>query len=151
MKIKFLLLLFTILCTVFIFIACEKDHEHTSQNGETESHNMGQNCMNCHSASGNNEHKFYIAGTVYDSTKTTPLANGKVEFYDAVSGGNLVLTLEVDGNGNFYTTNNINFGNGLHPKVISPNGQVKEMGSLTSNGGCGSCHGANQPRIWVNN
>ena len=145
-------MLFSAALLVSLIAACRKtDSEHLSKNGETKSHNMGRNCMDCHYRGGPGEVRFHIAGTVYDSTLLTPLPNGKVEFYDALSGGKLVLTLDVDGNGNYYTANSVNFGSGLYPRVVSPNGNTRSMGSATSSGECASCHGNTQPKIWVEN
>ena len=151
MKTTFFLILFFVLGLAFIISSCEKEDEQTkiSRNGEDESHNMGLNCLNCHT-NGPGEGLFKIAGTLYDSTLVNTVPNGRVEFYDAASGGNLKYTLEVDANGNFYTTENINFGSGLYPKVIAPNGDSKMMNSPFSGGGCAFCHGNTRPRISVN-
>lgn len=155
MKIKYVLAFFFLALSASIFIACEKDdnefEENISYNFETESHNMGQNCMNCHNSNGPGEGIFNVAGTVYDSLQTNPLANGKVELFDAPSGGNLVATLEVDGKGNFFTTNAIDFGTGLYPRVTSFTGKVKSMSIPLTTGACNGCHGVNQDRIWVSN
>ncbi len=150
MKTRFLLSIFTAVL-LFVFISsCKKDAEiKISKNGETESHNMGQACTNCHKSGGSGEGIFTIAGTVYDSTLVNPLPNGKIEFYDAAVGGNLMLTLEVDGNGNFYTTNNVSFGSGLYPRAVSPMGDIHEMLVPFSGGSCASCHGNTRPRVWT--
>ena len=152
---KYLIAVFFLALSGTIFIACEKDDDDSEENisyhGETESHNMGQNCMNCHNSNGPGEGIFNVAGTVYDSLQTTPLPNGKVELFDAPTGGNLIASIEVDANGNFFSTNAINFGSGLYPRVISPNGHVKSMSTPLTMGACNSCHGVSQPRIWVSN
>lgn len=121
-----------------------------SRNNESESHNMGQNCMNCHKSGGNGEGCFLVGGTIYESNKTTRVSGGNVKFYTGPNGtGTLVTTLEIDKLGNAYTTNSVDFGSGLYPVVTSAGGQTKYMGSSTTTGSCNSCHGVTQDVVWV--
>jgi hypothetical protein len=129
----------------------EKNEIKISKNGEFESHNMGKNCMSCHVSGGNGEGWFKVAGTVYDSLFNQTIANGKVELYtQANAQGDKVLTIEIDGNGNFYSTENIDFKQGLYPVVTSQSGKKKFMASSISQGACNSCHNVSQSKIWVN-
>ena len=139
------------------FWACEKEKNEkenkalTSSFSYNSSHNMGQDCMSCHKSGGQaSEYQFQIAGTVYDSTKVNTYPNAVIKFYTGPNAtGNLVLTLEVDKLGNFFTTQAINWGQGLYPSVEGKGG-VLHMPQATSNGSCNSCHnGSANPRIWA--
>ena len=63
--------------------SCEKEKGASVTNisaaGKTESHNMGQNCMNCHKSGGEGEGWFNAAGTVYNEAGTATLKSGTVE------------------------------------------------------------------------
>jgi hypothetical protein len=138
--------------------SCEKeDNEHgcgatnISAKNQDESHNMGQNCMNCHKDGGEGKGCFYIAGTVYDSLQTSTKPNGTVKLYSGPNGsGTLKGTIEVDAKGNFFTTNIVDLSSPVYPSVTNSNGDTKYMGSSTSTGQCNSCHGVSTNKIWVN-
>jgi hypothetical protein len=55
----------------------------------------------------------------------------------------------VDAFGNFYTTENIDFGNGLYASVEG-NSSTKNMVSSITTGQCNSCHGISTDKIWTN-
>lgn len=150
-RISAIAILFTAMFA-FTFQACnhadEGNKKMVSKNFESESHNMGQNCMNCHKSGGEGEGWFNVAGTVYDSTKTNTYPNGTVKLYTGPNGtGNLVATIAVDNLGNFYTTESVSFGSGLYPAVQGKN-TVQYMGSATSTGQCNSCHGVSTDKLW---
>lgn len=141
-----------ILCMAFI-ISCEKEEgeneKKISRYNETESHNMGQNCMECHKSGGSGEGWFNLAGTVYDEALANPYPNATLKLYTQPNGGGeLKYTLEVDGKGNFFTTETIDFGTGLYPSVKG-NSQTRNMVSAINNGKCNSCHGSSTDRIWT--
>ncbi len=148
-------------CTVFSFIivlivllqACEKEggnETNISAFSSKKSHNMGQNCMSCHKNGGEGEGWFLAAGTVYDSLKTSTYPNATVKLFTGPNGtGTLKHTLQVDGLGNFYTTESIDFGTGLYPAVEGKN-YTKYMSSSTRNGQCNSCHGSSAEKIYTN-
>ena len=120
-----------------------------SENGDDESHNNGQNCMNCHSVGQEGEGWFNLAGSVYKSDKASRNANGKVFLYTEPNGqGNLKYTIDVDGEGNFYTTQTINFEGGLYPVHQNSNGVKKFMESPIISGQCNSCHNVSTDKIW---
>jgi cytochrome c553 len=151
-----LLVLFAVGATFSIMESCKhtngdcKGENKTSSANEDESHNMGQNCISCHYAGGKGEGCFTIGGTVYDSLQSTPKTGGTLKLYDGPNGsGNLVLTLEVDKKGNFYTGQTINFIGGLYPAITNKNGQTKYMSSSIPTGACGSCHGVSTGKVWV--
>ncbi len=140
---------------IFIFTSCEKDESGedrtmTSQHNDDESHKNGQDCMRCHKSGGDGEGWFVAAGSVYNSTKQTPYPNATVKLYTEANGtGTLVGSIEVDGKGNFYTTENIDFGNGLFVAVIGTDGKSKTMNTQITTGACNSCHGNSTDNIWV--
>jgi len=107
--------------------------------------------MSCHKQGGTGEGWFTVAGTVFDTTLTSPNPNGTVTLYDVPnSTGNIVTTIEVDGNGNFYTTENIDLSGGVYPSVASVSGNKEFMPSATTTGACNSCHGISVDPIRVN-
>ncbi len=136
-----------------LFTACEKENENEtkiSRNNSTESHNLGQNCMNCHESGGDGEGWFTIAGSLYNKSATRGYPNGSVKFTTLPGGdGTIVKTLEIDSKGNFYTTETINFGSGLYVGVFGTNGEQKFMASKVTNGTCNSCHGSSTDKIWI--
>jgi hypothetical protein len=137
-----------------IFIgACEDKNEgscdevNISFHGGTESHNMGNSCMNCHSNGGPGEGCFNVAGTVYDSLQTNTLSNATVRLYTEANGGGILKhTIQVDAKGNFYTTENIS-ASGLYAAIVGPT-TTQYMSSPLSTGNCNSCHGNSTDRIW---
>ena len=142
-----------IISLIIVLQACEKEggnKTNISQLNSKKSHNMGQNCMNCHKNGGEGEGWFLAAGTVYDSLKTTTYPNTTVKLFTGPNGtGTLKHTLQVDGLGNFYTTETIDFGSGLYPAVVGKN-STKYMSSSTTNGQCNSCHGSSTDKIFAN-
>lgn len=143
----------TLIALAFTVISsCEKENKNEtkiSSYNDLESHNMGQNCMSCHKQGGAGEGWFTAAGTVYDSLKLNTYPNATVKLYTEPNGnGSLKQTIQVDGKGNFYTTNNIDFGSGLFP-VVEGNTTTKYMNSSISMGQCNSCHGVTREKIWI--
>ena len=117
--------------------------------GDTESHNMGLACASCHKPGGPGEGQFSIGGTVYDSLMTSPYPNTTVKFYTGSGGsGDLKYTFQVDGNGNFYSTQTLNFLTGLYP-AVEGDLTTKYMSSPVSTGNCASCHGNTTNKIWT--
>lgn len=105
--------------------------------------------MSCHTSGGSGEGWFNIAGTVYDSLKTSTLPNATVRLYTGLNGtGSLKITVEVDALGNFYTTENIEFGGGLYTSVEG-NSDIKYMHPVITTGQCNSCHGVSTDPIWT--
>ena len=118
----------------------EQDVDRISEHGLTNSHTddrRGTDCMNCHET-------YTVAGTVYDLSLENFYPDATVYLYDEPNGGGrLVETIEVDGNGNFYSTQNINFGTGLYPVIESADGiDLQHMPVSTITGACNSCHGS---------
>lgn len=133
--------------------SCEKEGKSNVTNissaGETESHNMGQNCMNCHKSGGEGKGWFNAAGTLYNEAGTETLKNGTVQLRTATKGGgDLRGTVIVDGKGNFYTTENIDFSGGVFPSVQGST-STQHMSTTISNGQCNSCHGVSTAKLWT--
>lgn len=156
MKLKMNAAVAVLLTILISAVSCQKENEvsgddntggGTSYNGE-DSHNMGQNCMNCHRSGG--QGVFQLAGTVYDAQKTATFSNATVRLYDSPNGtGTLKYTFQADTRGNFYTKGNVNFESGLYVTVQGKNG-TNYMSSPITNGQCNSCHGVSTDRIWTN-
>jgi hypothetical protein len=132
------------LVPLLMLTGCENENEENetviSSYGDTESHRTGNNCMSCHTSGGSGEGRFTVAGTVYQTDGTTPYPNTTVRLYTGAAGsGNLVVTVEVDGNGNFYTTEAVDWGTGLYP-TVSSNNETRSMTSIVTTGACNSCH-----------
>ncbi|MGE5356315.1 MAG: hypothetical protein ACM3PT_08770 [Deltaproteobacteria bacterium] len=110
---------------------------------------MGKNCMDCHKKGGKGKGWFNVAGTVYDSQKANPLPNAKVKLFTGPDGtGTLKYTIEGDGYGNFFTTENIDFGTGLYA-VVQGNNLLNYMAPKLANGKCNECHNQSSNRIWI--
>ncbi len=146
MKIKIWVILFGFLLTTVLINSCTHGGCRETKNssaGDRESHNAGRNCMHCHTSLGEGEGCFTAAGTIYDSLVTGIYPNATVRLYTQPNGGgNLAATLQGDAKGNFFTTNSIDFANGLYPSVTGSSGQTRYMSTGILTGACGSCHGA---------
>lgn len=147
-----------VLFITITMLSCSKsnhyeDAEETniSATGSNRSHNMGQNCMNCHYGGGQGEGVFKVAGTVYNEAQTATFPNTTIKLYTGPDGtGTLKHVIYVDGKGNFYTTESIDFSAALYPAVIN-GANINYMGSSVSTGQCNSCHnGSSTDRIWIN-
>ena len=148
-----------ILCSVcagfLMLTSCEKEGEGENEtvisyNRDTESHNEGQNCMSCHRQGGEGEGWFNVAGTIYTQSSNSPLPNGLVELYTGPGGtGTLAYRIEVDAKGNFFTTEDIQFGSGLYPATVGSQSR-KVMAGPVTDGQCSSCHGVSTDNIWAN-
>ena len=106
--------------------------------------------MQCHKSGEEGEGHFKVAGTVYDSTKNNVYPNATIKLFSAaIGGGDLIKTIEVDGNGNFYTTDKVKFKKDVYPSVTGVNGDVKYMSTPITKGNCNSCHGVTTNKLWV--
>jgi len=147
-KAKTIIAVFSLI--MVIMLSCEEGNEtKISKYNSDASHNTGQNCMNCHKSGGEGDGVFEVAGTVYESTRTTTYPNATVKFYTGPNGtGNLKYTIQVDALGNFYTTEGISFGSGLYVSVEGDQ-QTNYMQSSLTTGACNSCHGGQTGKIWT--
>lgn len=140
------------LAMFLIFQNCKRENGNEtkiSAFNKTESHNMGKNCMECHKAGGGGEGWFNLAGTVYKPDLATTYPNTTVALYTQPNGqGMLKYTLQVDGRGNFYSTESIDYSSGLYPVVRSDTASMA-MPTAVMAGNCNSCHGVSTSKIWV--
>jgi hypothetical protein len=156
MKISILIVIILITNIVLITTSCKKDNGNVtniSKYGLTDSHNMGRNCIDCHKSGGSGQGWFNVAGTAYDSNGLIANPNGTINLFSGANGtGNILLTVQVDGKGNFYTTEAIDFGsNNIFPSITGHTGNTKYMLTKAPTGACNSCHDATTyPRVWVN-
>jgi hypothetical protein len=156
MKNTHLIFLIIIGFVVFtLFYSCDTNSsgdgskELVSSFNSSRSHKTGSNCMNCHVQGGGGDGLFSVAGTVYDEALNSVLPNSILRIYNSPNSDEMpVAVIEVDGRGNFYTTANINFGDGLYTSVEGPTTKIFMESSITS-GSCNSCHGDSTERIWA--
>jgi hypothetical protein len=146
--------------------------ENISEHGDTRSHTRSKNCQTCHQEQGPGKGIFTISGTLLDE-KHRPYPNAILELYESVQapgggpvqwGGpvevvNLLMKVEVDANGNFYTTESLPdlFPNEpLYPRFVKADGTplFKETGSAEATmgggvtvGGCNFCHNDTFPIV----
>lgn len=152
----------TIFMSIVLIQSCTKETQNSSENegtgesssksstaGTSKSHNMGQNCMNCHKQGGPGEGWFTAAGTIYDNVANTTFPNATIKFYTGPNGtGTLMYTISGDNLGNFYTTQAMNFTAGLYPAVQGKT-TTMYMSTSISTGQCNSCHGVSTGKIWA--
>lgn len=143
--------------TVFVFsimiYSCKKEKNNgvtnISAHNENKSHHSGMNCMECHKNGGDGTGWFTVAGTVYNNDGTTVFPNTVVKLYtDKNGGGTLKYTINGDNLGNFFTTEQVDFGNGLYPAVEGTQG-TQFMSFSIKTGECYSCHGNSTDVIWT--
>lgn len=151
MNTKYRIVILLYIIAIGGFSSCSKSGEvKMSKHNENESHNNGRNCMDCHNAGGKGEIEWKVAGSCYDSNFTTAYANATVKFFTEPNGAGFEMaSIEVDGKGNFYTTEGVNFGVGLYPMVIGTSGKALSMQSAVTTGQCGSCHNYTTCKIAV--
>ena len=144
--------------TLLIFLlfgteSCKKGSgTASSRYGQHKSHNHGRACLHCHGTGGDNEFWWKAAGSIYKPDLTTYNPNGTVYFYKGTgSTGVLIKTIEVDGNGNIFTSETIPTTDSLYIGLQSASGDVKYMPAPTLDFNCNNCHdGKTNPRIWIN-
>ena len=152
MKKRLIILSIITASIIIVVISCKKQDKQTniSNTGDSESHNMGNNCMDCHKSGGKGKGAFQVAGTAYDSLKQSIFANVIVRLHtQSGGGGTLAATVYGDANGNFFTTESVDYTAGLYPSVEGSSGKIKYMISSASSGACNSCHGVSVDKIWV--
>jgi len=148
----YLLIFISILFSTVTFVACDEDDNEDviSYYDRKESRNMKDNCMTCHKIGGTGKSVFIVAGTVYNDALTETYPNATVKLYSGQNGtGNLLGTIEVDGLGNFYTTNIIDLSQGVYPTITGTNANTQYMPASTSSGACNSCHGNTTSKLYA--
>lgn len=116
------------------------DVELVSRRGAANSHEEGANCMQCHQAYGPGPGRFTVAGTAYDEGGA-PRPDAALSLADAA--GNVVLRVEADARGNFYSTAPLPLPETeLFPSVASGDATAAAaMPFGTLSGACNVCHG----------
>jgi hypothetical protein len=151
MKLK-LFVPFTIATLIILTQSCTPEYGAfgSSASGSNRSHNVGQNCMNCHRPGGGEAGTWNVAGTVYNDLGIAN-PNATVKLYTGPDGtGTLKYTINVDALGNFYTSSSVDFTGGLYPAVVGAT-TTNLMANPITNGACNSCHdNVTRSRIWVN-
>ncbi len=148
--------LFAFITIIFCIVSCKRDGKNITARSahNTNSHNSGTDCMSCHKSSGQAKANgwYVVAGTVFQPNQSNVNANATVYLYSGPNAtGNLVYELEADNYGNFYTTDAIDFGNGLYPVVQSSSGTQQYMQNVIRTGNCNGCHNSSQTgKIFVN-
>ncbi len=138
-----------IACSMLMVYSCGKDKTNISRYDADKSHHMGDNCMECHKKGKWGKGWFNVAGTVYDSLKSNTFPNATVNLYTGSNGtGTLKYTIQADAKGNFFTTEDIDFGSGLYFSVKGKE-TTKYMSSTETSGKCNSCHGVSTDKIWT--
>jgi len=140
---SWLFLLFVLISFSLPLIRCQKfvppeNDTQISKHGDDESHYFGQNCMNCHYTEGRGEGWFSIAGSISGNH-----SSGMIKVYSDTSLA-AIDSIEVDALGNFFTTNEFNFTEGLFFSTIDSTGVELTMTDKIFNGQCNLCHGVTQ-------
>lgn len=118
------------------------DRALVSAHGGVSSHDEGSNCMECHQAKGPGPGRFTVAGTVFDGDGA-PSPDATVELWTAPGGqGELVLRVEADALGNFFTTDEVALTEApAFPFVRAADGvRANLMPFPTMSGACNVCH-----------
>lgn len=123
------------------------NRELVSARGGASSHYEGDNCMACHQAHGPGPGLFSVAGTVFGADGA-PSPDATVELWTAPGGqGELVLRVEADALGNFYTTAALALADApAFPFVRDADGiGANLMPFPTRSGACNVCHAGSNP------
>lgn len=116
--------------------------EHGSNKSVDDDHQFnGQNCMNCHYSEGRGEGWFTLAGSVLGNNN-----QAVVHLYDDIA-PDPFMNIEVDAVGNFYTTDPIDFSNGVNVSIEDDSGVIHYMGDKIYTGQCNLCHGITTPKL----
>ncbi|HUJ58630.1 MAG TPA: hypothetical protein VLX92_09060 [Kofleriaceae bacterium] len=104
--------------------------------------NAGDDCLQCHHQGGGAD-AFTFAGTLYDTTGTTPLGGATIYVEDTA--GNVATAVSHPGNGNFYATDGFvtypaKAFVSLCPTVLAMESPVDEMTGANCN--TSQCHTA---------
>ena len=151
-KIYVPLLLVIPITLLFSFQSCKKGSGSlSSQYGQHKSHNHGKACLRCHGTGGDNSYFWAVAGSIYKPDLTSYNPNCTVYLYNGKQpSGVLVKTIEVDGNGNLFTSDKLNNTDSLYIGLQNTSGDVKYMPGPTLDFNCNNCHdGKTNPKIWI--
>ncbi|MEI7661811.1 MAG: hypothetical protein WCK34_06430 [Bacteroidota bacterium] len=123
----------------------------SSSHNSTASKKMGGVCQNCHVSGGSGPGWWTVAGTVYTEDLKAFAPNGTIQFFSANLTDTIpVATLEIDQNGNFYSSSLVLPVSGVYPQITGTSGNIVMMPQLCTSGNCNYCHGISCAKIWVN-
>lgn len=138
--------------TVLLTVSCEElggRNSCVTSTVSSRSHHAGRNCMDCHERGSEGAGWFTVAGTVYDSVGENIYTNATVYLCSAPNENGVILhEIPVDANGNCYTTDDVNYTNGVYAAVKGKKSTVYMAGKITD-GECNRCHGKTDARIWA--
>jgi hypothetical protein len=121
-------------------ISCEQEKNNGAMGS---SHNAGKNCISCHS-------NFKLAGSVYNKSFTKIYSGVKIKVTTQSNGqGSVLVTMNSDNSGNFYTGTSISFGSGVFVSAENTSGTVQYMNTSITSGACNSCHGSSTSKMWA--
>jgi hypothetical protein len=160
--------------TLWGYTATQINNGVLSYTGGALSHNTGTNCMDstCHGAPGDpSTVVFSTAGTVYDAGNTSLAylgADATIGLFpnpctpdendNCTARENLLETfIAIDRLGNFYTTQPVDFTQGIHATIQSyatdpptqPRNTYHMDSTATTTGDCSTCHGATRENIYI--
>ncbi len=147
----------TAFACIAIYSCTHVSGTYISYHGSMAGRSMKDNCMDCHKT-GATEGGFSVGGTVFRLDSVTRNPNCTIKLHtisDTSTSGvpdSIIAVIEVDGNGNFYTTHSYDLSNGFYPSVTSASGlDSLRMKTVTTNGSCNSCHGTSvKGGIYIN-
>jgi hypothetical protein len=152
MRKVYLVVLILAVSVGILFVACKQSYK-ASQHGEAKSHKQGTLCMSCHTPGGSAKDVYLAAGTVYDEVRLKPQGKAVIKFYtEPKAQGKLVATLKADELGNFYTTEKLDFSQGLYPTLIgTPEAKenIKHMNRKVFRADCNWCHGIGEESLGI--
>lgn len=152
---KSAIITFIIVVFIYSMTGCKKNdggnRTASSSHNSTSGYNMSGVCQSCHVSGGSGPGWWTVAGTVYNRDLSAVSPNGTIYFYSGPEGsGSVVGTLEVDANGNFYTSSSILPAAGAYPQIKGVSGNVQNMPQFCTSGNCNACHGVTTTKIWIN-
>lgn len=107
------------------------------------SHNHGENCFSCHQERGLGKGIFTLAGSLF-RTSGSAHNQGVIRIYNDAARTELAIEVPVDGLGNFFTTETLEFPSaGFFVSVLAANGTEIRMRSPKLSLACNQCHAGN--------
>lgn len=150
---KISIVISAIVLLIAIGQSCSGDSGPDSKHGATKSHEFGTSCMSCHIPGGKGKIAYSVAGSVLDEARAKIQKKCVVKLYRLPEAqGELIATIESDANGNFFTTQKIDFTFGLYPTLLGTPGvkeDTKHMRYPIYSGDCNGCHGTTTEKLGI--
>lgn len=125
------------------FVIPENDTQ-ISEFDDDESHYTGKNCMDCHYSAGRGEGWFTAAGS-----SSGNYSRATIELF-RLNATTPFKAIAFDALGNAFTTEPIEFENGIQAGIRSSTGTLKMMPQVIHTGQCNLCHGATEKPLNIN-